>query len=111
MRRERPRSSPPDSRRAQAQSKTGGPWPPEFVTRGRSRKPDRGDARERSGPRRSTIAPRCRRLIGDARMIAAIGNSCAGFAAAEIKVRLPRIADRPMTLLVIELEQRAALAE
>src|SRR5712675_1827301 len=65
----------------------------------------------RSTACRPAVAPGCRRLIGDAAVIAAIGRAGGGLAAAEEEIRLAGIADRPMAFLVIEFEQRAALAE
>src|ERR1043165_1212116 len=65
----------------------------------------------RSTSDRPPVAPGCRRLVGDARVIAAIGNPRGGLAATEEEVGLARIADRPAALVVVELEQRAALSD
>src|SRR5437660_12868313 len=65
----------------------------------------------RSLARRTPVAPGCRRLIGDAPVVSAIGCSGVGLAAAEEEVRLTGIADRPMALLLVEFEQRATLSE
>src|SRR5215218_10760494 len=65
----------------------------------------------RSRPRGTPVAPGCRRLIGDASVISAIRRAAVGFPAAEIEIRLPRVADGPVALLGIELEQGAALPD
>src|SRR5262245_21085908 len=68
--------------------------------------------RERAGlpPERPAVAALIGRLIGDPRMVGAVGQARDGAAAAEEEVRLPRIADRPAAGLLGELEQGPALA-
>src|SRR5437660_5245913 len=56
-------------------------------------------------------APLVRRLIGDTRLVAAIGQADDRFAAAEEEVRVAGIADRPVALVFAQLEDRAALAD
>src|SRR5690242_4244433 len=51
------------------------------------------------------------RLIGDARVIIAVGQALDGRAAAKEELGAAGIADRPTALAVIELEQRAALPD
>ena len=53
----------------------------------------------------STIAPRQLRLIGDATMLDAIGKARVRRLAAEIEVRLARVADRPFADAIVELEK------
>src|SRR5262245_60750700 len=57
------------------------------------------------------IAPRLRRLVGNAPVITAIRRPSVGLPTAEEEVRLTRVSDRPMALLVVELEERAALPD
>src|SRR5262249_18698146 len=51
------------------------------------------------------------RLVGDAGVVAAIGQPDDGLAAAEEEVRLAGIADRPVALLFAQLQERAALPD
>src|SRR5438477_5506967 len=60
--------------------------------------------------RRTPVSPPIpSRLIGDARVIAAIRKALDRLAAAECKFRIARVADRPAAFAVAELEERAAL--
>src|SRR5262245_46550520 len=61
-------------------------------------------------PERPAVAALIGRLIGDARMVGAVGQARDGVAAAEEEVRLARIADRPAAGVLGELEQGPALA-
>src|SRR4051812_48356036 len=89
---------------ASPKNKTGGAFaPPEFVTHGRT-------TRAPLSARWPPVAPGRRRLVGDAPVITAIGRAGDGLAAAEIEICLTRVADRPVAFVVIEFEQRAALA-
>src|SRR2546423_1109463 len=61
--------------------------------------------------RRAPVAPGSRRLIGNAPVVSAIGCPGGGLATAEEEVRLARVADRPVTLFLVEFEQRTALPD
>src|SRR5499426_4308473 len=74
-------------------------------------KPGRGALADRSTPERSPVAAHMGRLIGDARVVRAIGQAGDGLAAAKEEVGMAWIADRPAAGLLVELEQGAALAE
>src|SRR5262249_31205607 len=74
-------------------------------------KPGRSARADRSAPKRSPVAAHMGRLIGDARVVRAIGQAGDGLAAAKEEVGMAWIADRPSTGLLVELEQRAALAD
>src|SRR5205085_5290006 len=80
----------------------GGIGAAQFVTLGRTLAPS-----ARSTP----VAPGCRRLIGNAPVVSAIGCSGEGLATAEEEIGLSRIADRPMALLAVQLQERAALPD
>src|SRR5436309_1244134 len=73
--------------------------------------PERLAGPDRSTPERSPVAAHMGRLIGDARVVRAIGQAGDGLAAAQEEVGMAWIADRPAAGLLIEFEQRAALAE
>src|SRR6185437_7536507 len=63
-------------------------------------------------PRRAAFAaPIGGWLIGDARVIGAIGQAGDRIAAAEEEIAAARIADRPPAGLLVQLKQRAALAD
>src|SRR5436190_13972272 len=64
-----------------------------------------------SAKRRAAVATQVRRLIGDARVIGAVGQAGHGLAAAEEEVGAARIADRPAAGHLVQLEQRAPLAD
>ena len=70
-----------------------------------------GKMREQLPPERTAVAPYVGRLIGDARMIGAVGQAGDAMAAAEEEIGTAGIADRPAAGLLGELEQRPALAE
>src|SRR5262249_53456048 len=74
-------------------------------------KPGRSAGADRSTPERSPVAAHMGRLIGDARVVRAIGQAGDGLAAAKEEVGVAWIADRPAAGLLVELEQRAALAD
>src|SRR5499433_3614362 len=74
-------------------------------------KPGQNAGADRSTPERSPVAAHMGRLIGDARVVRAIGQAGDGLAAAKEEVGMAWIADRPSTGLLVELEQRAALAD
>src|SRR5262245_46949699 len=58
----------------------------------------------------TTVAPPIgHRLVGDARMITAVGETFGRLATAEGEVGITRIADRPAAAAVIQLDQRTAL--
>src|SRR6202021_3272617 len=59
---------------------------------------------------RRLAAAIARRLIGDARMMRAIGQAGEGLTAAEEEFRTGGIADRPVTGGLVEFEQRQPLA-
>src|SRR5262245_52882181 len=61
-------------------------------------------------PERPAVAALIGRLIGNARMVGAVGQGRDGMCAAEEEVGLARIADRPAAGLLGELEQGPALA-
>ena len=63
----------------------------------------------RSARRLAVAAAVVGRLIGDARVIGAVGQAAERLAAAEEEIRGARIADRPAAGLFVEFEQRAAL--
>src|SRR5262249_39886369 len=73
-------------------------------------KPGRSAGADRSTPERSPVAAHMGRLIGDARVVRAIGQAGDGLAAAKEEVGVAWIADRPAAGLLLWLEQRAALA-
>src|SRR5262245_60093723 len=64
-----------------------------------------------SSPERPAVAPHIGGLIGDARMIGAVGQAGQRLAAAEEEVGAAGIADRPAAGVLVELEQRAALTD
>src|SRR2546430_4525572 len=64
----------------------------------------------RSTPERPPVAAHVGRLIGDARVVRAVGRAGDGLAAAKKEVGMAGIADRPAAGLLVELEQGAALA-
>src|SRR6516165_8332928 len=66
---------------------------------------------DRSTPERSPVAAHMGRLIGDARVVRAIGQAGDGLAAAKEEIGIAWIADGPAAGLLVEFEQRAALAE
>src|SRR5262249_57136928 len=51
------------------------------------------------------------RRIGDGRVVRAVGQAGDGLAAAKEEVGMAWVADRPAAGLLVELEQRAALAD
>src|SRR5580692_10707279 len=71
-----------------------------------------GDLKADLTPHRAAIAAAvARRLIGDPRMVAAIGRAGAGLTAAEEEVGAARISNRPAASVFGQLEDGAALAE
>src|SRR5215468_6632107 len=74
-------------------------------------KPGRSARVDRSTPERPPVAAHMGRLIGDARVVRAVGQAGDGLAAAKEEVGMAGIADRPAAGLLVELEQRAALAK
>src|SRR5882724_12706878 len=62
------------------------------------------------GRLRRLAAAIARRLVGDARMMRAIGQAGEGLAAAEEEFRTGGIADRPVTGGLVELQLRQSLA-
>src|SRR5207253_1967802 len=59
----------------------------------------------------TTIASRIGGLVGDPRVIGTVGQACDGLTAAEEKIRITRIADRPAARLFRQLKYRAPLAD
>src|SRR5215470_673499 len=74
-------------------------------------KPGQNAGADRSTPERSPVAAHMGRLIGDARVVRAIGQAGDGLAAAKEEVGMAWIADGPAAGLLVEFEQGAALAE
>src|SRR5438105_2289489 len=60
---------------------------------------------------RPAIAAQIGGLIGDARVIGAIGQAADRWTAAKIEIRVARIADRPPACLFGQLQQAAALPD
>ena len=60
---------------------------------------------EGQGRRRTAVAARQLRLIGDRAMIKAIGEAGVDRLAAEVEVGLARMAERPFADLVVQIEQ------
>src|SRR5262249_33460744 len=73
-------------------------------------KPGRSAQADRSTPERPPVAAHMGRLIGDARVVRAVGQAGDGLAAAKEEIGMAWIADRPAAGLLVELEQRAAAA-
>src|SRR5215471_3735478 len=74
-------------------------------------KPGRGALADRSTPERPPVAAHMGGLIGDARVVRAIGQAGDGLTAAKEEIGMAWIADRPAAGLFVELEQCAALAD
>src|SRR5215831_6003188 len=74
-------------------------------------KPGQNAGADRSTPERSPVAAHMGRLIGDARVVRAIGQAGDGLTAAKEEIGMAWIADRPAAGLLVELEQCAALAD
>src|SRR5215471_21410597 len=74
-------------------------------------KSGRSAGADRSTPERPPVAAHMGRLIGDARVVRAVGQAGDGLAAAKKEVGMAGIADRPAAGLLVELEQGAALAK
>src|SRR5262245_66081365 len=85
-------------------------WNPRRPAGSNHVEPGRAGA-DQSTPERSPIAAHMGRLIGDARVVRAVGQAGDGLAAAKDEVGMAWVADRPAAGLLVELEQRAALAE
>src|SRR5262249_1548360 len=73
-------------------------------------KPGQNAGADRSTPERPPVAAHMGRLIGDARVVRAIGQAGDGLAAAKEEVGMAWIADRPAAGLVVELGQGGAPA-
>src|SRR5262249_1108387 len=107
------RSAPcaaPAMRSTSVLARTSGSRPPDGLT---GTIPDQIVPRsERSTADRTLVAAAVGgRLIGDARAIGAVPQAFDRVAAAEEDLRRAWIADRPMTLRIAQLEQRAALTD
>src|SRR5262249_16227318 len=68
-------------------------------------KPGRSAGGDGSTPKRSPVAAHMGRLIGDARVVRAVGQAGDGLAAAKEEIGMAGIADRPAAGFLVELEQ------
>src|SRR6185369_3642231 len=68
-------------------------------------------AAERKRWRRTPVAARKLRLIGDSAMLDAIGEAGVRLLAAEMEVGLPGMADRPFADAVVQIEQRGLVGD